>query len=130
MARERRPRLDDAAAAASALFLAGVLSMQPWLALPAGVARLAAFVERVRIRRAWPGASAWALAVARVGVGLALPLTVVVTPAAAGLALAGAAAVAGEILDRAHFYGSLEVTTPRIRMAGDLAAGRAEGAHA
>ena len=38
--------------------------------------------------------------------------------------------VAGEILDRAHFYGSLEVTTPRIRMAGDLAAGRAEGAHA
>ena len=127
---DKRPRLDDAAAVSSALFLAGVLSMQPGLALPAGVARLAGFVERLRLRRTAPGLGTLALAVARVGVGLALPLTVVVTPAAAGLALAVAAAVAGEILDRAHFYGSLEVTTPRIRMAGDLAAGRAEGAHA
>jgi hypothetical protein len=127
---DRRPRLDGAAAVTGALFLAGVLSMQPWLALPAGVARLAGFVERLRLRRTEPGPGTLALAVARVGVGLALPLTVVVTPAAAGLALAVAAAVAGEILDRAHFYGSLEVTTPRIRMAGVLAAGRAEGAHA
>jgi hypothetical protein len=32
------------------------------------------------------------------------------------------AALAGELLDRAHFYGSLEVVTPRSRMADDLAA--------
>ena len=27
-----------------------------------------------------------------------------------------------ELLDRAHFYGSLDVVTPRSRMAGDIAA--------
>jgi Fe-S-cluster-containing dehydrogenase component len=128
MARERRPRLDGAAAATSALFLAGVGSMQPWLALPAGLARLAGFIERLRLRGTAPGPEEWALAVARVAIGLALPLTAVLTVTTP--LLAAGAAVAGEILDRTHFYGSLQVTTPRIRMAGDLAARRVEGAHA
>jgi hypothetical protein len=102
--------------------------MQPWLALSAGVARLAGFVERIRRRETAPGPGAWSLAVARVAIGLALPLAAVLT-ATAPLP-AAAAAVAGEILDRAHFYGSLEVTTPRGRMAADLAARRVEGARA
>jgi Fe-S-cluster-containing dehydrogenase component len=128
MARERRPKLDGAAAVTSALFLAGVLAMQPWLALPAGVVRLAAFVERIRRCGKSPGPGAWALAVARVAIGLALPLAAVLTATAPVVAVV--AAVAGEVLDRAHFYDSLEVTTPRGRMAADLAARRAEGAHA
>jgi Fe-S-cluster-containing dehydrogenase component len=128
MARERRSGLDGAAALTSAAFLAGVLSMQPWLALPAGVVRLAGFVERLRLRETTPGPEEWALALVRVAIGLALPLATVLTATAA--LLAAAAAVAGEFLDRTHFYGSLEVTTPRKRMAGDLAARRAEGAHA
>jgi hypothetical protein len=63
-----------------------------------------------------------------VGIGLALPLTAVLTATTPLLAVA--AAVAGEILDRTQFYGSLEVITPRKRMAVDLAARRGEGAHA
>jgi len=117
MARERGSRGDDAAALASAAFLAGVLATQPWLALPAGLARLAAFVERLTTRRASPGPGAWALAVARVGLGLVLPLTLVLASGRAALPLAVAGALAGELLDRAHFYGSLDVVTPRGRMA-------------
>jgi DMSO reductase anchor subunit len=123
MARDRRPRGDDAAALTSALFLAGVLALQPWVVLPAAAVRLAAFLERLRQRRDPPGPSAWALAVARVGLGLALPATVVLALDRPGLPLAVAAALAGELLDRAHFYGSLEVLTPGGRMADDLAAG-------
>lgn len=128
MARERRPRLDGLAAVTSALFLAGVLAMQPWLALPAGAVRLAGFVERTRRRETASGPRAWPLAVARVAIGLAVPLTAVLTATAPLLAAAGAAA--GEVLDRAHFYASLEVTTPRGRMAADLAARGAEAARA
>jgi DMSO reductase anchor subunit len=117
MARERGSRGDDTAALASAAFLAGVLATQPWLALPAGLARLAAFVERLTTRRASPGPGAWALAVARVGLGLVLPLTLVLASGRAALPLAVAGALAGELLDRAHFYGSLDVVTPRGRMA-------------
>ena len=123
MARDRRPRGDDAAALTSALFLAGVLALQPWVVLPAAAVRLAAFLERLRQRRDPPGPSAWALAVARVGLGLALPATVILALGRPGLPLAVAAALAGELLDRAHFYGSLEVLAPGGRMADNLAAG-------
>jgi Fe-S-cluster-containing dehydrogenase component len=114
-AREGRPRLDDAAAVTSAAFLAGVLSAQPWLALPAGAARLAGFVER--LRRGPLGRNAGALAVARVGIGLAVPAAVALLAGPAGRPLAVAAALAGELLDRASFYGSLEIATPRVRLA-------------
>ncbi len=86
--------------------------------------RVAGFAERLRLGQTVPGLGAWALAVARVGIGLALPLAVVLTAGPAGLPLALAAAIGGELLDRAHFYASLEVTTPRARMASDLAARR------
>jgi hypothetical protein len=56
-----------------------------------------------------------------VGLGLALPLGLALTSGRSALPLAVAAALVGEWLDRAHFYGSLEVTTPRVRMASDLA---------
>ena len=83
--------------------------------------RLAGFVLRVRARPAGPDLGAWALTFARVAIGLALPLTVVLTAGSPGLLVAAVAAVVGEALDRAHFYGSLDVVTPRCRMAGDLA---------
>ncbi len=79
MARDRRPRLDDAAALLGAAFLAGVLATLPWLVVPAGVARLVGFVDRLRLRRVPAGPGAWALALARVGLGLALPMTVALT---------------------------------------------------
>jgi Fe-S-cluster-containing hydrogenase component 2/DMSO reductase anchor subunit len=121
MARERRSRGDDTAALMSAAFLAGVLAMQPWLAFPAALARLAAFMERSGLRREPPRPGERALALARVGLGLALPLGLALTSGRSALPLAVAAALVGEWLDRGHFYGSLEVTTPRVRMASDLA---------
>ena len=122
MVHERRVRGDDTAALMSAAFLAGILAAQPWLALLAGLARLAAFVERLAVRRAPAGPGPWALALARIGVGLVLPVTLVLISGPAALPLAVAVALAGELLDRAHFYGSLDVVTPRSRMASDLAA--------
>jgi Fe-S-cluster-containing dehydrogenase component/DMSO reductase anchor subunit len=122
MARVGRPRGDDAAALSSAAFLAGVLAQQPWLALAAGLARLAAAAERLVVRRAPAGPAPWALAVARIGVGLAVPAALLLAAGPAFLPLAAAAALVGELVDRAHFYASLEVVTPRNLMAGDLAA--------
>jgi DMSO reductase anchor subunit len=63
-------------------------------------------------------------------VGLVLPVTAALAPSAVALPLAVVAAFAGELLDRAHFYASLDVTTPRRRMSRDVevapsAAGRA-----
>jgi Fe-S-cluster-containing dehydrogenase component len=110
VAGKRRPRLDDTAAVASALLLAGVASMQPGLAVAAGLIRLAGFGERLRARQGPWGPGLSALATARVGIGLALPLTAVLVAGPAGLPVALAGAVIGELLDRAHFYGSLEVT--------------------
>lgn len=122
VARETRPRGDDTAALLSAAYLAGLVAMQPWLALPAGLARLAAFAERLTLRREPAGPVAWALVVARVGIGLALPVTLVLTSGRAALPMAVAVALAGEWLDRAHFYDSLGILTPRGRMTADLAA--------
>jgi hypothetical protein len=120
MARDRRPRLDAAAAQLGAAFLAGVLAMVPWLVVAVGLVRLAGFVERLRLRPGPPGAGAWAFALVRVGIGLALPMTAAVTVGPGSLPLAAAAALAGELLDRAAFYDSLDVTTPRARIAADL----------
>jgi Fe-S-cluster-containing dehydrogenase component len=121
MAHDRRSRGDDTAALTSAAFLAGVLATQPWLALPAGLARLAAFVGRLGVRRPPAGPGPRALALARIGVGLALPLILVLASGGAAVRLAVAAALVGELVDRAHFYASLDVVTPRGRMASDLA---------
>jgi Fe-S-cluster-containing dehydrogenase component len=104
-----RPRLDHVGAVASALFLAGVASVQPWLAVPAAIVRLAAFGERLRLRKTRLGPGAWTLVSVRVA-GLALPLTVVLTAGGAGFPAAVAAAVGGELVDRAHFYASLQAT--------------------
>jgi hypothetical protein len=120
LARDRRPRLDAAGALLGAAFLAGVLAMVPWLVVATGLARFAGFVERLRLQAGPRGAGAWALALVRVGVGLALPMTVALTAGPSALPLAVAAALAGELLDRASFYDSLEVTTPRSRMAADV----------
>ena len=127
MAREARPRGDDTAALLSAAYLAGIVAMQPWLALAAGLARLAALAGRLGARHAPARPGAWALVAARVGVGLALPLTLVLTSARAALPLGVLAALAGELVDRALLYESLEVVTPRRRMATELAA-RSAGA--
>jgi len=134
LARDRRPRLDAAAALLGAAFLAGVLAMVPWLVVATGLARFAGFVERLRLQPEPRGAGAWALALVRVGLGLALPMTVALTAGPTGLPLAAAAALAGELLDRVSFYDSLEVTTPRSRIAiaeaGQVQAGAAARAEA
>ena len=116
MARERRPRGDDAAALLSAAFLAGVLAMQPWLVLPGGLARLAAFAERLPLRReARPARCRGPSPSLASALASRLPVTVALTAGRGGLPLAVAAALAGELLDRARFYDSLEVTKPGVR---------------
>jgi DMSO reductase anchor subunit len=124
MARERRSSLDDVAGLSSAAFLAGVLSAQPWLAVPAAAVRLLAFAGRFRGGSGTWSAARSTLVLARVLVGLVLPVTAVLVPSAVGHSLAVAAAFAGELLDRAHFYDSLDVTTPWRRMARDVEAAR------
>jgi Fe-S-cluster-containing dehydrogenase component/DMSO reductase anchor subunit len=124
MARERRSPLDDVAGLSSAAFLAGVLSAQPWLALPAAAVRLLAFAGRIRGGAGTWGAAASTLVLVRVLVGLVLPVTAVLASPAVALPLAVVAAFAGELLDRAHFYAALDVTTPRRRMARDVEAAR------
>jgi hypothetical protein len=98
------------AALLSAVFLASVLARQAWLVLPLAVGRLAAFAGRIRLRREASGHGVRLLAVARVALGLALPAALV--PTGRGFALAVAAALAGELLDRASFYASLDVAKP------------------
>lgn len=124
MARERRSPLDEVAGLSSATFLAGVLSAQPWLALPAAAVRLLAFAGRLRGGSGTWGVAGSTLVLARVLVGLVLPVTAVLAPSTVAFPLAVAGAFAGELLDRTHFYAALDVTTPRRRMARDVEAAR------
>jgi hypothetical protein len=125
MARDRRAPLDDVSGLSSAAFLAGVLSAHPWLALPAAAVRLLAFAGRLRGGPGTWSAARSTLVLARVLVGLVLPVTAVLAPSAVALPLAVAAAFAGELLDRAHFYATLDVTTPWRLMARHVEAGLA-----
>ena len=123
MARERRTRLDDVAAVASASFLAGALAGSAVVFVPAGAVRVVGAVMRTRARDATTPASAWRLAGPRIAVGLALPLALWLAAPASLAPAAVVCCLVGELLDRCDFYDALEVVTPARRMARDLASG-------
>lgn len=116
MARGARARLDDATATLSATFLAGVAAGVPWVAIPAGIARLAGFISR-QSRRA-PGRRRSRLhpvVVGRIGIGLALPAFLWLLEGGATWPWAIGCAIVGEAWDRADFYDALDVITPGVR---------------
>lgn len=120
MAREARSRLDDAAALTSSIVLGGALAGEPWVFVPAALLRLLAFLGRSR--RGGEDRVVASLAGLRVALGLVAPALAWLL--ASSPLLAGAWVLLGvaELVDRAHFYASLDVVTPRRRMAQDLAA--------
>lgn len=109
MAQERRAPGDTVAAIGSGLFLAGVFSAAPALAVPAGAARLAGFLLR-------PGGRSHLFAACRVGLGFLVPLVLWPGDASHRLWPAALGAVLGEVLDRAGFYASLRLASPRSTM--------------
>lgn len=126
MAREWRSRWDDGAAIGSALFLGGVLGGNVWAVLLFGVLRFAGFVNRITIqfRTHSTGQEVyWILG--RVGFGFVAPL-MLWGPDDLPTVLAVAGALTGELIDRLHFYSSLDIVTPRRTMAGIL---RTEAGH-
>ena len=120
MARDKRSRLDDVAAVTSALLLAGALAAEPWLFVPASFLRLAAFFER--LRRGGKVRDVGWLAGVRIALGCLAPASVWLLASSPLLFGAWTLVAVAELADRAHFYGSLEVLTPRRRMTADLAA--------
>ncbi len=120
MAREKRPRLDDVAAVTSALLLAGALAAEPWLFVPASLLRLGAFFER--LRRGGEARDAGSLVGLRIALGCLAPASVWLLASSPLLFAAWTLVALAELADRAHFYDSLEVLTPRSRMTADLAA--------
>jgi hypothetical protein len=120
MAREKRPRLDDVATVTSALLLAGALAGESWLFVPASLLRLAAFFERLRC--GGEGRDVGSLAGVRIALGGLAPASVWLLASSPLLLGAWTLVAVAELADRAHFYDSLEVLTPRSRMTADLAA--------
>jgi Fe-S-cluster-containing dehydrogenase component len=120
MARETRSRLDDMAAVTSAIVLAGALAGKPWLFAPAALLRLYAFFER--LRRAGAGRNVGPMAGLRIALGFLAPASVWLLSSSPLVVGAWMLVGMAELVDRAHFYTSLDVVTPRNRMAGDLAA--------
>jgi Fe-S-cluster-containing hydrogenase component 2 len=120
MAREKRPRGDDMAAVTSALLLAGALAAEPWLFVPVSLLRLAAFFER--LRRGGEVRDVGSLAGVRIALGCLAPVSVWLLASSPLLFGAWTLVALAELADRAHFYDSLEVLTPRSRMTADLAA--------
>lgn len=115
MARPDRSRPDDVAAVTSAALLGSVAAGLPWLVVPLGAWRLAAFWARQRAARG-AAPAAWAAGL-RTGLG-ALPLLLpwaAASPVSSALALA--CAVAAEAIDRADLYDRLDVVTPAGEMA-------------
>ncbi len=129
MARERRSTLDQVNALLSAAFLAGVFAGIPALFLSLGIGRLAGFVARWRLdpSRFQRGAPQ-VVAALRLIVGFVIPLALWLT-GRPELTMAAVGAVVGEFLDRGDFYDSLDVVSPRNKMASDLLAHLDLGAH-
>jgi hypothetical protein len=119
MARDKRSRLDDVAAVTSALLLAGALAGEAWLFVPASFLRLEAFFER--LRRGGEVRDVGALAGVRIALGYVAPASVWLMASSPLLFGAWTLVALAELADRAHFYDSLDVVTPRGRMASDLA---------
>ena len=114
MALRRLHSIDHAAAATATAFLAGVLAGVPWLFVGAGALRLAATSFRVLSPRTVRGRVVLPRAALRVLLGFGVPCLLWL--AGGPLGLAAALVFAGELIDRADFYDSLDIVTPAAVM--------------
>lgn len=120
MARLWRSKWDDRGSPVSAAFLGGLIGANVLIAFVFGAIRFIGFVDRVQLQskqRRTGFEPAWI--VGRIGLGFVLPMLVWGPDDAPTLA-AVAAALAGECIDRLHFYASLDIVTPRRTMAASL----------
>lgn len=120
MARAWRSRWDDRSALVSALFLGSVVGGNVWAVLLMGVARFLGFTDRVRRQfneRRTGYEILWIFG--RVVAGFVLPL-LLWGPNDLPSAAAIGGALAGELIDRLHFYVSLDIVTPRRTMVETL----------
>jgi Fe-S-cluster-containing dehydrogenase component/DMSO reductase anchor subunit len=117
MARAWRSAWDARSALLSALFLGSVVGGNVWAVLLFGILRFLGFIDRMKRQfheRRTGREFFWILG--RVVVGFVLPLVLWGTDDLPSLA-AIVSALAGELIDRLHFYVSLDIVTPRRTMA-------------
>jgi Fe-S-cluster-containing dehydrogenase component/DMSO reductase anchor subunit len=119
MARTSSVAADHVEAVSSGLFLTGVFAGNPMVFLPLGAVRVWALAVRMRAKAR--AAEPRAFAPLRIVAGWLVPLGIWLGGWQGGVPLAVALVIAGEAWDRATFYQALEIVTPRLQMARDLA---------
>ncbi len=120
MARSWRSKWDERGAAVSAAYLGALIGANILIAFLFGAIRFAGFIGRMKLQakhRRTGREFFWI--VGRIGIGFVLPMVVWGSGATPSI-LAIAGALAGELIDRLHFYGFLDIVTPRRTMAEAL----------
>lgn len=120
MARAWHSKWDERGAPVSAAFLGALIAGNILIAFLFGAIRFAGFIDRMNMQAKHRRTGAeffWV--VGRVGTGLVLPM-LLWGPGATPSIFAIAAALTGELIDRLHFYASLDIVTPRRTMAAVL----------
>jgi len=100
----------------SAAFMIGLLSQDPWLAVPAGSVKLALYLVRVTRGAAAP----WPVVALRILAGFVWPLVVWIVAPGPLMAWLVAGPLIGEALDRAQFYAELRFPSPGQQIDLDL----------
>jgi hypothetical protein len=117
----REPNLPHSASVfLTGLLLAGVLAGNPALAGTAGTAKLILYLRRKIPTPLERSATRWLIGGARLGIGLVLPALLWGIGQADLLPLVTLVTL-GEVIDRLEYYVELEVMTPKLQMAEDLA---------
>ena len=120
MARVWRSKWDERGSALSAAFLGGLIAGNLLVAFLFGAIRAFGFIDRVTSQAKHRRSGReffWLLG--RMGIGFVVPM-LLWGPYDAPSFAAIAAALAGELIDRLHFYASLDIVTPRRTMAETL----------
>jgi Fe-S-cluster-containing dehydrogenase component/DMSO reductase anchor subunit len=111
---------DERSAAVSAAYLGALIGANLLIAFLFGAIRFAGFIDRMKLqvkhrRTGWE----FLWIVGRIGMGFVLPL-LLWGPNDAPSLMAVIAALTGELIDRLHFYASLDIVTPRRTMVETL----------
>ena len=111
------PAPHSAGVVLTGLFLTGLVSANPWIVVPLGVAKLLLYLWR-KTAAAKSEARVHPLFTAlRLSLGFGIPLVLI--PNAAYAVVVGFV-VLGELIDRIEYYGELDVMTPALQMKLDL----------
>ncbi len=114
------PRLHSAGILITGLFLTGVFTLNPVLAVAAGSLKLTLYLWRKTKLAASGGSIRPVASAARLAMGFGLPLSLAVTEAMQLHAAIIAAVLLGELIDRGEFYAEMDIMTPSRQMALDL----------